>query len=260
MTSSVANPQPKTVTPEKPSYGEVVYHKLMTPQWLLNKATWNARKPDGAELVLEIEDDSRDYENILWVSLIPGEILDKNDAFTVKIQAILEHNNPAPLRNNNRNAPKDPMSIMVADGRYAYGIQIQDPTSYDNNANNDSGFGGQGAYLGMEGEVRGSVLQSPTPIPPTGLDATQAQIDDRNHVRWPQIFDITLAQVEPGPRRNLVGICSSALDGGYSTSFWFTDRLKGEEGLRLYLYRAEKEEIYNIKSLEVTIFRDCNYK
>lgn len=237
-------PQRKSLTNAQNSFSELVYHKLMTPQWLLDKARWDATKPDSAQLLLQIERDAREYEGILWVRLLPGGIIDENDAFTVNIRAILEHPNPEV-----RPSPpprRDPMSIMIADGSYAVGVQVQDPTSY---ATADVG-----PYLGIEGDVEGTVLKDWTQIAPQDFD--RAQTITRR--RWPQVFDISLTQLE-SPYTNVLGTCSSAIDGGHSTSFWFSNTLDPTSPLDLRLYRAEEEETYNIKSIEVTIYRSCNY-
>ena len=89
---------------------QLLYHRLMLPDWFRKNAEWNSPK-EGNELNLDILPDSSDWENILRVPLIPCGKLSNEEDITVKMKVGVVL--PEPQK------PRDPMSYMISDGDFS---------------------------------------------------------------------------------------------------------------------------------------------
>jgi len=232
-------------------YRRTIYHSVMTPKWLLNNADLDnsvdlSSGQTQASLELKVKGDVENYDHILTVGLVAPNVLPARSDVIVKINIALEHSQPIPPPSPPPR-PLDPLCVTIADGwptsdednAYAFGFQIQDPTSYKRN----------GPYLGIEGKCAQIFGGGKPDIKEVGKEA----LKDQEFVRWPQLFQITLLPTDKW------GSCYSAIAGGHTISTLFNNRVKVEKGLYLSLFRNISNEIYTINFIEVEIFLNPDY-
>ena len=202
----------------------VLYHRLMLPNWLRNKAEWNCPK-EGDDLNLVILPDSSDWENIFRVPLIPkGELKDDDDiTVKMKIGVVL----PEPQK------PRDPMSYMISDGDFSMGIQLLDP-------NHD--YATSGPYRTVEGDSARAKLRNPN----VDVAATVSTNSKNN----PDQFELSFKPSE------MFGSAYCAIDDGHKIVAQYSDGLKLSNGLTFEMYRYKSVERYTINYIEITIYMD----
>lgn len=235
-----------------PHYHHVIYHCVMTPQWLVNYAIMDDSVQisgrNEASLKLEVKADDQNFENILSVAVVGPQVLTDDADVTVRINIALEHSQPIPPASPPPR-PIDPLCVTIADGwsgrsgrtpAHALGFQIQDPINYRTT----------GPYQGIEGEC-GRVLggNHPPDIKIAGREPLSAQ----EFVRWPQLFQITLL-----PQWKW-GSCYSAIAGGHTISTTFNNSLNLRDGLYLTLFRSQSTETYTINFIEVEVYLNPDY-
>ena len=193
---------------------QLLYHRLMLPDWLRENAEWNSPK-GGNELNLDILPDSSDWENILRVPLIPGGELCNEEDITVKMKVGVVL--PEPQK------PRDPMSYMISDGDFSIGIQLLDP-------NHD--YAKFGPYRAVEGESARAKLRNPN----VEVAATVSSTSKNN----PDQFELTFKPSE------MFGSAYCAIDDGHKIVARHSDTLSLRKGLTFELYRFKSTERYTI--------------
>lgn len=220
-----------------PEKCELIYKRLMLPDWIRNNAEWNCEN-QGDELVLRIPQDSSDWENIFRIPLIPDGCLKRNADITVIIRCGVIMPVPPPPPPPPRRPvwrppvrrPKDPLSFMITDRDFCVGIQLRDPETY----------GTTGPYLAVEGDFARARLRNPNIDVATTVTST-ANIN-------PDQFEITLKPSE------LYGTAFSSIDFGHKIVALYSDSLNLSKGLWLDVYRFMSNEEYRINYIEVEIY------
>ena len=214
------------MTTAPPSFlPQLIYYRLMLPNWLRKNAVWNSPN-EGDDLNLIIKPDSSDWENIFRVQLIPSSFgLKDDDDITVKMKVGVVL--PEPQQ------PRDPMSYMISDGDFSVGIQLLDP-------NND--YGSKGPYRAVEGDTAHSKLRNPN------VDvAATVSTNSRNN---PDQFELSFKPSE------MFGSAYCAIDDGHKIVAQYSDSLKLSKGLTFEMYRYKSTERYTINYIEITVYKD----
>ena len=207
-----------------PMTTNLLYYRLMLPNWLRQNATWNCTYK-GNDLALEIESDSSDWENIFKVDLLPpGALLDDADITIMMTVGATNHHHHHHQNN---------MSYMITDGDFAMGIQLLDP-------NQD--YATYGPYRAVEGDVAKTKLRNPN----TNVASTVSTSSTNN----PDQFEM---QIKPS---EAWGSAYCAIDDGYKIVAQYSDCLKLSKGLKFELYRYKSTERHIINYIEVSVKQD----
>ena len=203
---------------------QLLYHRLMLPNWLRNNATWRSDY-GGNDLNLVILPDASDWENILRVPLIPSGELSNLEDITVKMKVGVVLPEPDKSR--------DPMSYMISDGDKSVGIQLLDP-------NHD--YATLGPYRAVEGDSATAKLRNPKVDVATTVTSTSKNNPDQ--------FELSFKPSE------LFGSAYCAIDDGHKIVAQYADSLKLSQGLTFELYRFKSTESYTINYIEITVYKD----
>jgi hypothetical protein len=227
----------------------LIYSKHMTPKWLNNRKSetieWFVDGVIEQNTVLKIPADSINYERIVTIGLIAPGVTTNSDNLVFKIVISLEHPSPIiePVPPPARS--RDPLSVMISDGKNAVGIQIQDPEDYPT----------LGPYIGIQG-LTGDTL--------TNVTRNDSQMDHLDKIpaterrRWPQVFEIIIRNNVTKPKECSAS-CYSAIRGGTGVTATFANPLMGNAQWDLELYRGERAEAYNINFINVSIYTEDEF-
>ena len=195
----------------------------MTPAWIRDNAKPQHITKDGNDVRLTIPSDTRQYENIFKVELLPKDILDKREDITVRMLIGAEVPNPT-----------GSMAFMVSDGDedWAVGIQLRDPKQ---------DYTVQGPYIGLEGRP-GFVL--------TNVDDGSAQLIKTKSTNYPDQFEMV---IKPSERW---GSAFCPIDDGHKICGLYARTLNLNSGIFLDVYRDQPEEVYVLNYIEVWIYKD----
>ncbi|XP_065838777.1 uncharacterized protein [Oscarella lobularis] len=204
----------------------LLYHRLMTPNWLDQNATFNCQRT-VQDLELQISTDSSKYENIFKVPLLKRGVLKSGQSdVTIRIKVGIVLPEPARPR-------RDPILFMASDGnKFAMGFQLRNPSESD--------YTTKGPYYGVDGEP-GRILRN------YAKRSTDVPVRERVN---PDQFEILLKPSD------YWGSIYSALDGGHKLNTTFASTLNLSNGLWLDVYRVDVVETYIINYVEVTVYED----
>ena len=212
----------------------------MTPNWIRANAEFNCAIA-GNDVRLTVKEDTRDYENIFKLPLLPAGVLDRHEDITVRMHVGVELPEPPPPPPIPPPKPPppprpDPLAFMISDGRFAVGIQLRDP---------GRDYKIQGPYVGIEG-TPGFVLQD--------VDNNIAELTSTTSTNNPDQIEMV---IKPSERW---GSAFCPIDDGHKLCALYSRTLDLTRGIDLDVYREDKAEIYNINYIEVWIYEDSPLK
>jgi hypothetical protein len=243
-TGSTASSTP----PENP----LIFYKLITPYWLHDNTDKGFSKDGSAvdETKYKIPSDVKENELIFLIDLLDKNKLKDDDDITVKVKVAVQYPGDQP----NYNPPaRDPMIFGIfseSNGPYM-GIQLNDYTEYTT----------LGPFRAVDGIASRYSLRNPTFF---GERAALAATS--GWYRFSEIVEMTFvpnSYKEKGRRTTTFpwASASNSLDSGFYQAFGpFSSGLELSKGLSFGIYRDKKNEMYMIKSFEISIYKNSKDK
>lgn len=218
----------------------LIFYKLITPYWLRDNAKlgFSIGSAEVTETRFHVPKDVRKYESLFQMQLLGPKVLVDDDDIVIKLKVGVEY--PGPQPKPSPPPRRDPMIFVIWCPRNddSMGIQINDYQQYQTD--------GIGPCRGAEGEATERGLRDIT-----FLEGRKTQ----DWYRFSEMFELTFCPNSSGNIPWSSAHCG--VDSGTYDAFGpYYKSLRLSEGINLGIYRDEKEEVYIIKSLEISIFRN----
>lgn len=243
---SLPNPANIPATTNKAT--NILYHNIMTPEWLWRNGKLDNAIKDGKSIStlttkekeeMSVKSDTSDYDSLISIKLLDSAAIPDPGNTQLNIKIVL-------TADVNENV-YDPLSVMISNGNqydgssrpYAVGFQMQDISKYKD----------IGPFLAIEG------------VPETTLedriiyDQTKESLSKWNQQRYPERFEMNFV-----PNMNWASCYCATEYGGLSLSKVYSEDAKDKlhdgiqsDGLFLNLFRGGKAETYRLDYLEVMV-------